>query len=67
MSDTLAPLLSFAAQHPRLVVLTGAGCSTEAGIPDYRDAAGAWKRSEPMRYQLFVADTLARKRYWAQQ
>ena len=65
MSDTLAPLLSFAAQHPRLVVLTGAGCSTEAGIPDYRDATGAWKRSEPMRYQLFVADTLARKRYWA--
>ncbi len=65
MSDTLTPLLSFAAQHPRLLVLTGAGCSTEAGIPDYRDAAGAWKRSEPMRFQRFVADTLARKRYWA--
>ncbi len=63
--DPLAPLANFATQHPRLLVLTGAGCSTEAGIPDYRDANGAWKRSEPMRFQLFVGDALARKRYWA--
>ena len=59
------PLADFAKQHPKLLVLTGAGCSTEAGIPDYRDANGAWKRNEPMRFQLFVADALARKRYWA--
>ena len=65
MSATLAPLLSFAARHPRLLVLTGAGCSTQAGIPDYRDADGAWKRSAPMRYQRFVADDVARRRYWA--
>jgi NAD-dependent SIR2 family protein deacetylase len=63
--DALAPLTDFAKQHPKLLVLTGAGCSTEAGIPDYRDANGAWKRNEPMRFQLFVADALARKRYWA--
>lgn len=61
----LSQLLEFAARHPRLLVLTGAGCSTAAGIPDYRDANGAWKRSEPMRYQVFVADPLARRRYWA--
>lgn len=63
--DGLQPLIDFAARHPRLLVITGAGCSTAAGIPDYRDESGAWKRSEPMRYQLFVGDAVARKRYWA--
>lgn len=63
--DPLAPLIEFVRRHPRLLVLTGAGCSTAAGIPDYRDAHGEWKRSAPMRYQLFVGDELARKRYWA--
>ena len=59
------PLSDWVRQHPRLVVLTGAGCSTQAGIPDYRDAEGQWKRSEPMRFQLFTADAHARQRYWA--
>lgn len=62
---SLDALQDFADRHPRWLVLTGAGCSTAAGIPDYRDADGAWKRSEPMRFQLFVADALARQRYWA--
>lgn len=65
MSADAAPLLDFVLRYPRLLVLTGAGCSTGAGIPDYRDANGEWKRSAPMRYQLFVGDTLARQRYWA--
>jgi len=63
--DELGPLIDFVAQHPRLLVITGAGCSTAAGIPDYRDENGAWKRQEPMRYQLFVDSALARQRYWA--
>jgi len=63
--DGLQPLIDFVARHPRLLVITGAGCSTAAGIPDYRDENGAWKRREPMRYQLFVDDALARQRYWA--
>ncbi len=65
MTQQLQMLLDFAKRHRRWLVLTGAGCSTASGIPDYRDAQGAWKRSEPMRFQLFVADALARKRYWA--
>jgi len=63
--STLTHLIDFVRCHPRLLVLTGAGCSTQAGIPDYRDTAGAWKRSAPMRYQVFVADDVARRRYWA--
>jgi NAD-dependent SIR2 family protein deacetylase len=58
-------LVEFVERHPRLFVLTGAGCSTDSGIPDYRDADGEWKRRPPITYQLFVGNQLARKRYWA--
>jgi NAD-dependent SIR2 family protein deacetylase len=58
-------LVDFVDRHPRLFVLTGAGCSTDSGIPDYRDAAGEWKRQHPIMFQDFVADGRARKRYWA--
>jgi NAD-dependent SIR2 family protein deacetylase len=51
--------------HDRIAVLTGAGCSTESGIPDYRDLEGQWKRSAPMTYQAFTAGEPARRRYWA--
>jgi NAD-dependent SIR2 family protein deacetylase len=58
-------LSHFIERHPRLFVLTGAGCSTESGIPDYRDSTGEWKRRPPIRYQEFVGNEHARKRYWA--
>jgi NAD-dependent SIR2 family protein deacetylase len=61
-----APALSdFVARYPKLYVLTGAGCSTESGIPDYRDADGEWKRRAPIMLQAFVGNDLARRRYWA--
>lgn len=55
----------FVERHPRLFVLTGAGCSTDSGIPDYRDAEGAWKRRRPVMFRDFMSDSLTRKRYWA--
>jgi len=58
-------LAEFVERQSRLFVLTGAGCSTDSGIPDYRDAAGEWKRRPPIMFQAFVADERARKRYWA--
>lgn len=48
-----------------VMVLSGAGLSTESGIPDYRGPTGALRRALPMTYQTFVADPLARRRYWA--
>lgn len=47
-----------------VVVLSGAGLSTESGIPDYRGDGSAARRS-PMTYQAFAGDPLARRRYWA--
>ena len=64
-TDPLDVLADFVARHPRLFVLTGAGCSTDSGIPDYRDRNGDWKRRQPVRYQEFVGSERVRKRYWA--
>ena len=58
-------LRDFVTRHPRLLVLTGAGCSTDSGIPDYRDATGAWKRQSPVEFAPFMRDPLVRARYWA--
>lgn len=58
-------LRDFVAAHPRLFVLTGAGVSTDSGIPDYRDNQGDWKRPQPVTYQAFMGEELTRKRYWA--
>lgn len=60
-----ARLRDFVQAHPRLFVLTGAGCSTDSGIPDYRDTNGGWKRPQPVTYQAFMGDTTTRQRYWA--
>ncbi|HEX6261208.1 MAG TPA: NAD-dependent protein deacetylase [Woeseiaceae bacterium] len=59
-------LLSFFETHARITVLTGAGCSTESGIPDYRDDAGNWKHRKPVQFAEFVSSVAIRQRYWAQ-
>jgi NAD-dependent SIR2 family protein deacetylase len=49
-----------------VVVLSGAGLSTESGIPDYRGPGGAYSRNHtPITYQLFRDDPRGRHRYWA--
>ena len=58
-------LHDFVARHRRLFVLTGAGCSTDSGIPDYRDASGGWKRPPPVSFQSFMGSAAVRQRYWA--
>lgn len=49
----------------RVAVLTGAGCSTDSGIPDYRGPQSAQRKSNPIQYQEFVRSEEARVRYWS--
>jgi NAD-dependent SIR2 family protein deacetylase len=59
--DAVLPVVAAGA----VAVLSGAGLSTESGIPDYRGAEGSLRRHTPMTYQDFVADPTGRQRYWA--
>jgi NAD-dependent SIR2 family protein deacetylase len=58
-------LLEFIDRSNRLVVLTGAGCSTESGIPDYRSPGGAWTKHKPIYFSSFVRSAEVRRFYWA--
>ncbi|HEU5267846.1 MAG TPA: NAD-dependent protein deacetylase [Jatrophihabitans sp.] len=65
MTSTVERTLRGVVQAGGVVVLSGAGLSTESGIPDYRGPTGALRRHGPMTYQAFVGSPQARRRYWA--
>ncbi len=65
VTDTHFRVLADLVADGDVVVLSGAGLSTESGIPDYRGESGRKRRAEPMTYQTFVGSAAARRRYWA--
>jgi len=52
------------AQAKRVVVFSGAGISTESGVPDFRSPGGIWSRMKPIYYQEFVASEERRRESW---
>ncbi|MCB1645098.1 MAG: NAD-dependent protein deacetylase [Pseudomonadales bacterium] len=58
-------LTDFITAHPRLLVITGAGCSAASGIPTYRNDEGIWQRSQPIQHSDFINHFSSRQRYWA--
>ena len=66
MSGVSSGVLADLIAQGGVVALTGAGMSTDSGIPDYRGTSGAAvRRHAPMTFQEFTRDPAARHRYWA--
>lgn len=63
--DTVDTLRGWIAERRSVFVLTGAGCSTGSGIPDYRDENGEWKRRQPVMILAFRTQAAIYRRYWA--
>jgi NAD-dependent SIR2 family protein deacetylase len=65
IESTVLPLAEALSRSRRLTVLTGAGISTESGIPDYRSPEGVSTKHTPIYYADFVRNPAVRRRYWA--
>ena len=48
-----------------IVIFTGAGISTESGVPDFRSPGGVWSRMKPIYFQEFVSDEERRREAWS--
>ena len=64
MQEAIEDIAEYLEVSHKIVVLTGAGASTESGIPDFRGPDGIWQRYPPGTYQDFISKPEARKRYW---
>jgi NAD-dependent deacetylase len=67
MEELIARAAELVATAAPVVIFTGAGVSTESGIPDFRSPTGLWARHDPgdFTYQRFIGSDEGRRRYWA--
>jgi len=67
--DKIDAVAEFIDQAKKIVIFTGAGMSTESGIPDFRSPGGIWDRFDPseMTYQKFMNNQTSREKYWERQ
>ncbi len=64
--SSIAQLAAWLRAAQRAVAFTGAGLSTESGIPDFRSPGGVWATSQPVYYEDFLASPESRYEYWRQ-
>jgi NAD-dependent deacetylase len=66
LQATIEQVAAWLAEAQRPVAFTGAGISTESGIPDFRSPGGVWSRNTPVYYHQFLASAESRFEYWRQ-
>ncbi len=66
MRLNLEQLAKWLSESTNAVVFTGAGVSTESGIPDFRSPGGVWSQRRPVLFDEYLRDPLARIEYWEQ-
>ena len=64
MTEGVSKLKELLSSHERGVVFTGAGISTESGIPDFRSPGGVWTKYQPIDFSEFMASEEMRKESW---
>jgi NAD-dependent deacetylase len=66
MDTTLTQIAHWLASSSTAVAFTGAGISTDSGIPDFRSPTGIWATSQPVYFDEFLRSPTARQEYWRQ-
>lgn len=64
MSDDINRFADLIQNSQRIVFFTGAGISTESGIPDFRSPGGLWEKNRPIDFSEFMASSDARRESW---
>ncbi len=64
MPSSIEKVSHLLSNSKKAIAFTGAGISTQSGIPDFRSPGGLWSRYQPIMFQDFLASEETRRRYW---